>query len=338
MPPRKRKVQPVLSAIAEDAEAKSSKPIATKNGDAIMQDSQMSEIAQVHAVALVGSPDDPDSVDAARVVASSVAAMTAAGAPQPMDMAGPSSSVHVGKQQRQPKSHQAQPQHQDQQLVASNPHTQQEQQHVQEEPEKTKTGQEMQRPSCSTGGAKAPALSPSKLAPEVARMPPPPPRPPLAAVNQAPRLPMANEVFYSANGSPIHIGQVAVGANAATGVVAPCYLPDVAPEGGTSGAAPQSMVTLPACKVRRVAPTRGRGKQSARVVTVTTQDGKSFTVDDLNGLAAVPQAYRAEVRRLVEADLQHLSAIAQSMTLEQENCNVAAASGAASTSQPKRRR
>ncbi len=62
-------------------------------------------------------------------------------------------------------------------------------------------------------------------------------------------------------------------------------------------------------------------------------DGKQFTVDDLIGLAGVPQAYREEVRRLVEADLQDLTELVQSVvTLEQSNAN------AAGPSRPTRRR
>lgn len=62
-------------------------------------------------------------------------------------------------------------------------------------------------------------------------------------------------------------------------------------------------------------------------------DGKQFTVDDLIGMAAVPQAYREEV----EAELKDLNALMQSVAaLEQDTANPS--STTASALRPVRRR
>ncbi|GIL86405.1 hypothetical protein Vretimale_11664 [Volvox reticuliferus] len=193
-------------------------------------------------------------------------------------------------------------------------------------------GQNQQQKQCGTGISQAPAASPNALAQAAVLMPPPPPRLPLGAANPPARQPRVDEVFYSANGSPINIGQSTAPVTAVKGMLP--WLPDVTPAVGTSAVVAPPTVEITGCTFRRVAPTRGRVKQPTRAITVKTKDGKQFTVDDLIGMAAVPQAYHDEVRLLLKADVQDLNALMA--TLEQDNKNTT--NTTAGASHPTRRR
>ncbi|GIL68609.1 hypothetical protein Vafri_21870 [Volvox africanus] len=192
-------------------------------------------------------------------------------------------------------------------------------------------GQKQQQEQCGTRSSQAPAASPIKLAQAAVLMPPPPPRLPLGAAIPPARQPRVDEVFYSANGSPIHFGQLTAPVTAVKGML-PC-LPDMTPAVGADTVVAPPTVEITGCTFRRMAPTRGRVKQPTRAITVKTKDGKQFTVDDLIGMAAVPQAYHDEVRQLLKADAQDLNALMA--TLEQDNDTASATAGA---SHPTRRR
>ncbi|KAG2484537.1 hypothetical protein HYH03_016672 [Edaphochlamys debaryana] len=148
-------------------------------------------------------------------------------------------------------------------------------------------------------------------------MPPPPPRAPLAPANPPARMPKGNEIVYSANGSPINLAALS-----ALGPAKPapsCAAADATPAPGTSyaGAAPSAApptVMFTGATFRRATVARGRTKQASRAITVTTADGKQWTVDDVIGMAGVPQKYRDEVRRLVESDLRDLELIVKTAT------------------------
>ncbi|GLI67735.1 hypothetical protein VaNZ11_011937 [Volvox africanus] len=193
-------------------------------------------------------------------------------------------------------------------------------------------GQEQQQEQCGTLSSQAPAASPNKLAQAAVLMPPPPARLPLGAAILPARQPRVDEVFYSANGSPIHFSQVTAPVTAVKGMLS--CLPDMTPAVGANTVIAPPTVEITGCTFRRMAPTRGRVKQPTRAITVKTKDGKQFTVDDLIGMAAVPQAYHDEVRQLLKADVQDLNALMA--TLEQDNDNTSSATAGAS--HPTRRR
>ncbi|GLC70142.1 hypothetical protein PLESTF_000929600 [Pleodorina starrii] len=290
------------------------------------------------------SNGDPKAVEAAGLVTSSLAALAAAAAPPQAHAAasvGPSGPVREEQEKRQDEEL-----HQAEQRGAVREQPVDDQQPVEQGQQKTVHQQLPPQPQpCSKANPQASAGSPNKLA-IASLMPPPPPRLPLASANPPVRQPLASEmVLYSANGSPVHLGQLIAPATTAKGMIP--SLTDATPAAGTScaGVVPQTM-GFTGRTFRRVAPTRGRTKQPTRSITVTTQDGKQFAVDDLIGLAGVPEAYRDEVRRLMEADHQDLSALIQSVVTIEQNiaqANASANSGAsasvpASNARPVRRR
>ncbi|GFR50091.1 hypothetical protein Agub_g12236 [Astrephomene gubernaculifera] len=204
-------------------------------------------------------------------------------------------------------------------------------------------GQEADAAAAGPSAAAGPCSSAQAVA-AVGLMPPPQPPPArqaLAPVNPPARAPMQNEVVYSVNGSPIFLGAVQASAAPVTGAVkgAAFNLTDATPAVGAScvpAAAPPTMA-FTGRTFRRATAARGRTKQATRAITVTTEDGKQFTVDDVIGLAAVPEKYRVEVRKLVEADYQDLDALMKSVAAIEVGTTSSAAA-TTSNARPTRRR
>lgn len=133
--------------------------------------------------------------------------------------------------------------------------------------------------------------------------------PSTAANTMSTRLPGAGEVVYSANGSPIFLPHSFGVAAKGTGSLA-----DATPAFGMSAALPHQPaaggLVMTGHTFRRATAARGRTKQATRAITVTVADGRQFVVDDVLGLANVPEKYHVEVAGLVEQDMQDLSALA----------------------------
>ncbi|KXZ43866.1 hypothetical protein GPECTOR_78g54 [Gonium pectorale] len=194
-------------------------------------------------------------------------------------------------------------------------------------------------------GADAAAGPSTSAAHAAALMPPPAARAPLSQLNTAARAPMSHEIVYSANGSPIYLNVAAASAAPATCNAKGGAMPGIAdatPAMGASfamAAAPPQTMAFTGNTFRRATAARGRTKQATRAITVTTQDGRCFVVDDMIGLAGVPDKYREEVRRLLEADMQDLTALYKSVTtIEQANAAVAAPTTTTGTARATRRR